>query len=180
MAWRFRLRCRLLETRLRTIRSVYRQTDSYPVTIASGWTYTLTYSWQNSNWPAYVSYDAAIASLRGCFNCSFPIPGANATFPVNGEVLPLVAAVGPVQRNAPVEVFNADASTGTWSFRALPGHFDTPGSTVQFNIFQGRDLEFVLGVSVNVLGSDVPQSVNTAGAQHMWATFALNLCRNSS
>ena len=125
----------------------------FPVATAAAWSYTVAYTWKDVGWPAYVSFKKAAAALKRCFNCSFPLSGAPKAFPVKGQKINL-SVMGV---KAPVQVTKASKSPLTWTFKTLPGHFDGPGSTIQFNLFSGRNNEFALGVTAKVTSSKIPQ-----------------------
>lgn len=148
----------------------------FPVSTAAAWSYTVAYTWQNSNWPSYVSYKKAAAALKKCFNCSFPLKGAPRTFPVKGQKINL-SVMG---FKAPVQVTQASKSPIKWAFKTLPGHFDGAGSTIQFSLFSGRNNEFALGVTAKVTSSKIPQWLNKNASQSTWRTFAYRIAREAS
>lgn len=124
----------------------------------------------------FVSQPTALAELKRCFNCSFPLGGAAATFPAVGHVWNLV---GPGGVAAPVKITTANATTGQWTFTAQPGHFDAAGSTISFAINQGRDNEFVLAVSADIVGSSVPEWMQRPVAETTWRGFTYNIWNDS-
>lgn len=152
---------------------------SFPVALAAGWNYTVTYAWYDVNWPSYVPYSKAAAALKACFNCSFPLAGAPKAYPVNGQKIPLKVSLAGISKPAPVQVLNAKKSPVTFTFKTLPGHFDGVGSTIQFNLFSGRNNEFVLGVSAKITSSSVPKWLNSAAAKSTWRTFAYRIARDA-
>lgn len=144
--------------------------------LRAAFSYALTFNSRDISPGGFVSQPTALAELKRCFNCSFPLSGAAASFPAVGNVWNLS---GPGGVAAPVEVTSANATTGQWTFTAQPGHFDAAGSTVSFAINQGRDNEFVLAVSANVVGSNVPEWLQRVAAENLWRGFAYNIWSNS-
>jgi len=152
------------------------QNAVFPVATAAAWSYTVAYTWKDVGWPAYVSFKKAAAALKKCFNCSFPLSGAPKAFPVKGQKINL-SIMGV---KAPVQVTKASKSPVTWTFKTLPGHFDGAGSTIQFNLFSGRNNEFALGVTAKVTTSKVPQWLNKKASQKTWRTFAYRIAREAN
>lgn len=148
----------------------------FPVATAAAWSYTVAYTWKDVGWPAYVSFKKAAAALKKCFNCSFPLKGAPKAFPVKGQKINL-SVMG---FKAPVQVTKASKSPLTWTFKTLPGHFDGAGSTIQFNLFSGRNNEFALGVTAKVTSSSIPQWLNKNASQKTWRTFAYRIAREAN
>ncbi|MGO2611268.1 hypothetical protein [Glutamicibacter ardleyensis] len=148
----------------------------FPVATAAAWSYTVAYTWKDVGWPAYVSFKKAAAALKKCFNCSFPLSGAPKAFPVKGQKINL-SVMG---FKAPVQVTKASKSPVTWTFKTLPGHFDGAGSTIQFNLFSGRNNEFALGVTAKVTNSKIPQWLNKNASQKTWKTFAYRIAREAN
>ncbi|MGP5665312.1 hypothetical protein [Glutamicibacter arilaitensis] len=148
----------------------------FPVATAAAWSYTVAYTWKDVGWPAYVSFKKAAAALKKCFNCSFPLSGAPKAFPVKGQKINLRV----MGYKAPVQVTKASKSPVTWTFKTLPGHFDGTGSTIQFNLFSGRNNEFALGVTAKVTSSKIPQWLNKNASKKTWKTFAYRIAREAN
>lgn len=144
--------------------------------LRAGFTYAFTFNSRDVAPGGFVSQAAALAELKRCFNCSFPLGGAAATFPAVGNVWNLA---GPGGVAAPVKITSANATTGQWTFTAQPGHFDAAGSTISFAINQGRDNEFVLAVSADIVGSSVPEWMQRPVAETTWRGFTYNIWNNS-
>ncbi|UQN30481.1 hypothetical protein [Brachybacterium kimchii] len=146
------------------------------VALKGGFSYTATYNSKDLAPGGYVSMTDALKELKRCFSCSFPIKGATKAFPKKGVTFPLVVSGGI---KAPVKITQSNSKAGSWQFTALKGHFDAAGSTINFNVFQGRDLEFVLGVTAKVKGTKVPEFLNKTHAKATWRKFTLRTCQNA-
>jgi hypothetical protein len=123
----------------------------------------------------------AIQELHRCFSCSFPVTGAPARYPSNGQFLPLVACAGLVRCwKAPVKAYT---SAPNGSFRSLTlvaqnGHFDGAGSLVVFTLSLGLSGELRLNVNAWVAKPTIPDALNRQGAKGMWMRFADRLGTN--
>ncbi|QHC73219.1 hypothetical protein [Rathayibacter sp. VKM Ac-2805] len=115
--------------------------------------------------------------LETCFNCSFPISGAPAHYPRDGEILPLNASPFSFVR-VDATVRKTTAAQGAMLFTAEPGHFDGEGSTISFSWYNDQDGYLHLFVYANVLG-DAGGPVNAANATVAgtnWLNFWANVC----
>jgi hypothetical protein len=128
----------------------------------------------------HASFDDAFTALHDCFNCSFPVPGAPAAFPAEGQTLPLRPCLiaGAACQNATVSMHPREQD-GYMQLVAQPGHFDGAGSTVTF-VFS-TDSAGVLHLTVtayvasNASTAFPPDAVNRAFASNEWAEFARDL-----
>ncbi|MFC9764442.1 hypothetical protein [Rhodococcus jostii] len=114
--------------------------------------------------------------LEKCFNCTFPIPGAPDSYPSLYEVLNLQAGFA-----ARVQLIEVDPREPTWTFEALPGHFDGPGSTIRFFFYDdGTRIHLVIEAKVIRGSKNLPDWYNKLTAQSMWQAFiqqaTFNVC----
>ncbi|SDW74203.1 hypothetical protein SAMN05421504_1011392 [Amycolatopsis xylanica] len=143
--------------------------------------YTVDFPVQDRGLPLYVGADVVLKELERCFNCSFPIDGAPAHFPAEGEHLPLSACVLPgICMDAPVKSYKL-MENGQFKglrFVAEPGHFDGAGSTIEFRFGNDASGKLVLNVQAKVVDPAVPDFVNKAVASYKWSDFADALSAN--
>jgi hypothetical protein len=123
--------------------------------------------------------DLAFKELEKCFNCTFPVQGAPAQFPAEGQYVPLnVCHFIPLVNHlcqAPVTVYSNGRTF--MRFTAQPGHFDGKGATITFTFYDGGG-ELWMNVTGYVINPSAPESVTRPGAHLMWLDFAANLDRN--
>jgi hypothetical protein len=124
--------------------------------------------------------DLAFKELEKCFNCTFPVQGAPAQFPAEGQYVPLnVCHFIPLVNHlcqAPVTVYSNGRTF--MRFTAQPGHFDGKGATITFTFYDGGGGELWMNVTAYVINPSAPESVTRPGAHLMWLNFAANLDRN--
>ena len=123
----------------------------------------------------------AFKELHRCFNCSFPITGAPATYPKNGQHLPLKACGLPGCPDAPVKAYSHE-DQGYLQFVAEPGHFDGAGSTVTFRFSrdaQGNlNLNVTAYVTTTTTNATINDDLNKYFAHEAWGDFARELALN--
>jgi hypothetical protein len=130
--------------------------------------------------PVHASFDDAFRALHACFNCSFPVPGAPAEFPAEGQLLPLKPCLlGPIGCvDAPVRSYARDQN-GYLEFIAQPGHFDGAGSTITFRFHTDSagvlHLNVTAFVATQASTAFPPDSVNRQFASTTWGDFARNI-----
>ncbi len=120
----------------------------------------------------------AFNELLNCFNCSFPVPGAPATFPAQGQLLQLDAC--PFQAaglpcKAPVIAYTNGKTFIRYT--SVPGHFDGVDATVTFTFYDNRGSLF-MNVTGYIIDPVVPEALTKNGAQNMWVEFAHKLGTN--
>lgn len=151
----------------------------FPVVADPSWTYSVDHrSYQVITGKEKASAARAMAELRRCFNCSFPVKGAPRAFPQEGQVIKLDASpISFVRYPAPVRV--ARVNSRSWSFVALPGHFDGAGSVVSFSLYNDASgwLHLAVAARVEEDGGDIPRAVNRKVAEETWLAFLSNLIR---
>jgi hypothetical protein len=125
------------------------------------------------------TFDDVFTALHDCFNCNFPVPGAPAAFPSEGQVMPLEPCiVQPVCVNATVKAYARDQD-GYLELIAQPGHFDGAGSTITFRFYTDSSgilhLNVISYVASNPATANPPDPVAKNFANDTWREFAANL-----
>ncbi|WP_431277796.1 hypothetical protein [Leifsonia poae] len=148
---------------------------AYPVIADPAWDYTNDYG-IGSTTP-----EVAKLSLHGCFNCSFPVPGAPRGFPSAGQRLPLT--VGPysfactfrIEEYRPIP----DHHEYGFVFDAASGHVDGLGSWISFTFWKkpGESTYTlrVYGYIVNDNPTGLTRPVYLTGATANWYLFSRNM-----
>jgi hypothetical protein len=117
----------------------------------------------------------AMAELRRCFNCSFPVEGAPAAYPSSDQFIPLKVCVGPACRDAPVQFY---PHVDGFGLVAQPGHFEGDGSTIRFRLLRTPEDRLHLNVHANNTNPTEDPAVITAFARNTWHSFANRLGTN--
>jgi hypothetical protein len=148
---------------------------AYPVIADPAWDYTNDYG-VGSTTP-----EVAQLTLHGCFDCSFPVPGAPRNFPSAGQALPLT--VGPWSfactfRNEDYRPIPGHHAWG-FIFDAASGHVDGIGSWISFDFFQKAGESTytlrVYGYIVNDNPTGLGRPAYLTGATANWFVFAQNM-----
>jgi len=91
----------------------------------------------------------AVAELRRCFNCSFPVRGAPKQYPRNGQLLPLKGCTGAGTICKPASVRSYTSIKGAvfqnLMLVAQQGHFDGRAHGLDFGRFIGWRLPMLAG-----------------------------------
>lgn len=146
---------------------------NYPIVADPEWTYN--YNTSTTLPQMGVTATKAVAELRRCFNCSFPIAGAPVAYPAVGAILNLNASpITLIKIAAPVKV---SLSTGArLAFLAQAGHFDGAGSTILFHFYQTCSgsmptLRLSVNATVKKDNGAVVNAGNAAIAKTQWQNF---------
>lgn len=154
----------------------------FPVVADPPWNYSVDFaSFNNITGKEKASPARVMAELRRCFNCSFPVAGAPRAFPALNQNINLNASPFTlIKIPAPVRV-SAIVSNG-FNFRALAGHFDGEGSTINFRFYNDRSgwLHISVSAHVKIDRGAVANAANQRVASETWNTFLANLIRRPS
>ncbi|WP_460444115.1 hypothetical protein, partial [Amycolatopsis cihanbeyliensis] len=133
--------------------------------------------------PLHVTAEEVLRELKRCFNCSFPIDGAPADFPVDGQHIPLDACLpilGFICMDAPVKAYTLKEN-GQWAgfrFIAQEGHFDGAGSVIDFRFYTNSKSMLVMEVDARVSDPSAPDFINEQVALTKWDSFREALGQN--
>jgi peptidoglycan hydrolase-like protein with peptidoglycan-binding domain len=119
----------------------------------------------------------AFNELHRCFNCSFPVGGAPATFPSNGQFLPLKVCTAIICGQFPV-LFYADGTRHFIRLVAQTGHVEGEGSTITFSWYKSTAGELHLVATAFVTHPVIPEAVIKVFAAATWRRFATQLGHN--
>ncbi|WP_448058933.1 hypothetical protein [Cellulomonas hominis] len=130
-----------------------------------------------------ITYTMAITELKRCFNCSFPIAGAPKTYPSAGQNINLNASPFTLI-TVPAPVTVATSGSRGFMFRALAGHFDGAGSTIDFKFYNScvgsiSYLRLLVDASVVTDRGSVANAANAAVAKTQWSAFVNRTAQNT-
>lgn len=166
----------------------YSETTQFPVLADPSWMYA--YDFAATNAPGNPLYDVnhpkqldstAFNLLQQCFNCNFPIGGAPAIYPYDGQYINLNAS--------PFSFITVPAPVVKWTFSvygmelvAQPGHFDGGGSSIIFNWWNDSSgyLHLYVQAYVVVDNGGPANAVNTLVAGTNWLNFWRNVANSTA
>jgi hypothetical protein len=157
----------------------------YPITADPQWSYSYTAIARTGNGAIVTGHETtaqALAELRSCFNCSFPVSGAPRAYPVSGQILNLNASpFSFIEISAPVRFYKTGPATEPdWYFVAQAGHFDGAGSRINFDFYKPAGYPVRISISATIVQDNgvVANAANTFVARSTWNLFAANLLYN--
>jgi RHS repeat-associated protein len=123
--------------------------------------------------PLEVSPDKALAELRRCFNCSFPIAGAPEHFPGAGETLPLTVFFG--LGDASLKSYPREDG---FTFVTGDNHFDGAGSVLKFSFSNNQKGQLQMTVNAWTTDAPLPPALYKISPYIEWENFAEQLGDN--
>lgn len=154
----------------------------FPITADPAWSYT---------WTAVIKIGDPLTlrtKMHSCFNCTFPVQGAPAAFPVTGQKLPLTVGIAGINLDFTC-IFDQEAWTpkvpelypngqfGFW-FNSAPSHVDGAGSRISFNFWTKQETDSSIKMRFTVTGNitnetpaGMPQWIYLPGAKAQWEVF---------
>lgn len=163
------------------------QGDSPPISLAPGAGSDVFYDWDwivvkrlgSAGLSVKSTPAKALAELHRCYNCSFPVPGAPAAFPTNGQALALHGLPFPPNWLAGPSLFFTQPDG--YMVVARDGHQDGAAAEVTFHFYTDRSGYLHLqtrAIGVNPPNWWSPAPVNWIAARVLWTTFSQNLGTN--
>jgi hypothetical protein len=153
-----------------------------PIIADPAWSYT---------WTAIIKIGDPLSlrtHMHSCFNCTFPVQGAPAAFPIHGQTLPLTVGIAGINMNFTC-IFDQESYTprvpqlypngefGFW-FNSGPGHVDGPGSRISFDFWTRNESDTSIKMRFTVVGDitndspgGVPQWIYLPGTKAQWEVF---------
>lgn len=144
----------------------------FPVLIDPAWGYGLNVSMGDT------TSAAAWSLVHNCFNCYFPVDGAPASYPNQGDFLPLtVGWFGVGNFNCIMDVSYYAPELGIYGFRfmAAEGHIDGAGTSIDFQFISMEGLN-IISIDAYVLNDfGALNDAYVIGATDTWTQFGANL-----